>query len=292
MRWRCAGAGRRRTRAGSGASAYAPSRPARAARATRSSRARPRRPRWTSSGSPIVSAIVGAGRATSTGPGRRSACRAARRAGARVVELGDVARRRTSTAPAVGSTSRSTSRATVDLPEPLSPTSPSVSPARDREVDAVDRAHARRSRAAAARCAPGSPCAARVTSTSSAGVRVGPPTVAPAGAVDLGSARRDPARGSARRRAGTARTPPSSALELDATGASCTPRRCAAPGGEPAADRPRVGAAAPGRGSPWSGAPGRRAPAASTSSSPRCTGAAAVRTARRPPPPRRPARRT
>ena len=43
--------------------------------------------------------------------------------------------------PLVGSTSRSTLRATVDLPQPDSPTSPSVSPVADREADAVDRMH-------------------------------------------------------------------------------------------------------------------------------------------------------
>ena len=53
------------------------------------------RPSWISSGSPIVAAIVGAGRATSTGPGRRSACRAGRAAQlARASSLRDVGDRR------------------------------------------------------------------------------------------------------------------------------------------------------------------------------------------------------
>ena len=43
--------------------------------------------------------------------------------------------------PLVGSTSRSTLRATVDLPQPDSPTSPSVSPDAKREADAVDGMH-------------------------------------------------------------------------------------------------------------------------------------------------------
>ena len=41
--------------------------------------------------------------------------------------------------PAVGSISRSTSRPSVDLPQPDSPTSASVSPAVERKADAVDR---------------------------------------------------------------------------------------------------------------------------------------------------------
>ena len=44
-------------------------------------------------------------------------------------------------APLDGSTSRSTLRATVDLPQPDSPTSPSVSPLPTREADAVDGMH-------------------------------------------------------------------------------------------------------------------------------------------------------
>ena len=43
--------------------------------------------------------------------------------------------------PAVGSSSRMSTRPTVDLPDPDSPTSPSVPPVLDDEVDAVDRAH-------------------------------------------------------------------------------------------------------------------------------------------------------
>ena len=43
--------------------------------------------------------------------------------------------------PAVGSMSRSSSRPTVVLPQPDSPTRPSVSPRRTDEVDAVDGAH-------------------------------------------------------------------------------------------------------------------------------------------------------
>ncbi len=57
-------------------------------------------------------------------------------------------------APLVGSISRSTLRATVDLPQPDSPTSPSVSPVAKREADAVDGMHGadrRRKHAAAHR---------------------------------------------------------------------------------------------------------------------------------------------
>ena len=43
--------------------------------------------------------------------------------------------------PAVGSTSRRMHFAIVDLPLPDSPTSPSISPAAERERDAVDRVH-------------------------------------------------------------------------------------------------------------------------------------------------------
>ena len=45
------------------------------------------------------------------------------------------------TRPSVGSKSRATSEASVVLPEPVSPTSASVVPARDVEVDAVERGH-------------------------------------------------------------------------------------------------------------------------------------------------------
>ena len=45
------------------------------------------------------------------------------------------------TEPAVGSIRRSTSRPVVDLPQPDSPTSASVSPRRDLEADVLDRAH-------------------------------------------------------------------------------------------------------------------------------------------------------
>ena len=43
--------------------------------------------------------------------------------------------------PPVGSSSRMMQRAIVDLPQPDSPTTPSVSPCADREADAVDRLH-------------------------------------------------------------------------------------------------------------------------------------------------------
>ena len=46
--------------------------------------------------------------------------------------------------PAVGSSSRRTARPTVVLPQPDSPTSPSVSPGMDLERDVVDGAHRRR----------------------------------------------------------------------------------------------------------------------------------------------------
>ena len=49
------------------------------------------------------------------------------------------------TLPASGSIRRSTSRPTVDLPQPDSPTSASVSPASSMKVDAIDRAHDGRS---------------------------------------------------------------------------------------------------------------------------------------------------
>ena len=55
------------------------------------------------------------------------------------------------TSPAVGSISRRMQRPVVDLPEPDSPTSPSVSPGADLEADVVDRVHASR------RCAPRKP---------------------------------------------------------------------------------------------------------------------------------------
>ena len=61
-----------------------------------------------------------------------------------LVERGDVLRRRTSTSPEVGSISRRMQRPVVDLPQPDSPTRPSVSPAVEVEADAVDRMHARR----------------------------------------------------------------------------------------------------------------------------------------------------
>ena len=45
------------------------------------------------------------------------------------------------TEPDVGCSSRSSSRAVVDLPQPLSPTIPNVSPRRTSKRDAVDRVH-------------------------------------------------------------------------------------------------------------------------------------------------------
>ena len=46
--------------------------------------------------------------------------------------------------PPVDSSSRMTQRAIVDLPQPDSPTTPSVSPLRIEKRDAVDGPHARR----------------------------------------------------------------------------------------------------------------------------------------------------
>ena len=60
---------------------------------------------------------------------------------ARAVELGDVARRRTGSCPDVGSISRSSSRPTVVLPQPDSPTRPERLAPPDLEDDAVDRLH-------------------------------------------------------------------------------------------------------------------------------------------------------
>ena len=76
---------------------------------------------------------------------RRSArsCSAAR--------LRHVAGRRTRSGPPVGSISRSSVRPAVVLPQPLSPTRPSVSPCVDRERDAIDRLHVRRPTAARTR---------------------------------------------------------------------------------------------------------------------------------------------
>ena len=53
--------------------------------------------------------------------------------------VGDVAARRTRRCPPVGCSSRSIARPAVDLPDPLSPTRPRVSPAWIVEVDPVDR---------------------------------------------------------------------------------------------------------------------------------------------------------
>ena len=58
--------------------------------------------------------------------------------------LRDVVAARAGCVPAVGSISRSTVLPSVDLPQPDSPTRPSVSPWRDREADAVDRPAPRR----------------------------------------------------------------------------------------------------------------------------------------------------
>ena len=81
-----------------------------------------------------------AGRTTRTGPGRRAACRGGR---ARIWRYGSLVMSVPSNmiVPAVGSRSRRSTRPTVDLPEPDSPTSPRVPPGLDREVDAVDGAH-------------------------------------------------------------------------------------------------------------------------------------------------------
>ena len=78
-----------------------------------------------------------AGSATRTDPGRRSASRAARRASARRLS-GVMSRPLKMILPLVGSTSLMIVRESVVLPQPDSPTRPSVSPALMRQVDAVD----------------------------------------------------------------------------------------------------------------------------------------------------------
>ena len=57
------------------------------------------------------------------------------------VERRDVRARARSARPRVGGSMPTTMRPSVDLPQPDSPTSPTTSPCRDREIDAVDRVH-------------------------------------------------------------------------------------------------------------------------------------------------------
>ena len=76
-----------------------------------------------------------AGRATRTGPGTRSACVAASRAG-RAFDAVSTSAPRKRTDPEVAGMSRSTTRPVVDLPQPDSPTMPNVSDAAHREAHA------------------------------------------------------------------------------------------------------------------------------------------------------------
>ncbi len=85
---------------------------------------------WIANGSPMIEPTGGAGSASRTGPGRSSASRAGAGAARRVdsvlmsVPSNEMRARRSA------SCSRVMQRASVDLPQPVSPTSPSVSPRR------------------------------------------------------------------------------------------------------------------------------------------------------------------
>ena len=143
-RCRCAGAGRPRTRAGSARRG--------AASPTTSSSSRTRRlcsarvpERCTTIGSAMMSPTVIRGLSEPYGSwkmiciSRRSARSRSGPARQALAVEADACRR--------SARSGDSMRPVVDLPQPDSPTSPSVSPRRDREVDAVDRAHRARPRA-------------------------------------------------------------------------------------------------------------------------------------------------
>ena len=80
-----------------------------------------------------------AGRATRRDPGRRSASRGASCAAPRRASVGELLALEAHRAARSASAAAARSSPVVDLPEPDSPTRPSVSPARDLEADAVDR---------------------------------------------------------------------------------------------------------------------------------------------------------
>ena len=149
-RRRCAAAGRPRTRAGSGCSARArarrrPSAPARAAWRRRATVP------WMTSGSAMIAPTRLRGLSEAYGSWKTICI--SRRSGrsARRVEPRDVAPVEHARCPTVSSCRRTRQRPSVDLPQPDSPTRPSVSPARTSKRDAVDGLHARRPRAAGRR---------------------------------------------------------------------------------------------------------------------------------------------
>ena len=112
-------------------------RPAPSARAPARSRLGARRP-WFIGPRRSRRRPSGAGRARGRGPGRRSArAGAAARSGA--AREPPSRRRSRQISPRVGSISRAMQRATVDLPEPDSPTMPSVSPRRISSMTPLDR---------------------------------------------------------------------------------------------------------------------------------------------------------
>ena len=122
-----------------------------AARATRSRRCAAGTMSCSASGSARMSPTVMRGLSDAYGSWNTSC--AWRRIGARAGFARARTRpaRRSACGPAVGSIRRSTSRPTVDLPEPDSPTSASVLPASTVKLDAVDRLHMVASRPAEAR---------------------------------------------------------------------------------------------------------------------------------------------
>ena len=132
-RCRCVGVARRRTRAGTGWRARGSARPsAISSLDPLGSPCRLAMP-WMRIGSAMIDAAPSsAGSATRTDPGRRSASSPRSARHLPCFDVVEHRRRRKRTEPDVGSISCRTKRPVVDLPQPDSPTSPSVCPARSR----------------------------------------------------------------------------------------------------------------------------------------------------------------
>ena len=191
----------------------------------------------------------GGDRATSTGPGRPSACRRRASRRRRLSSAGDLAPSMRHRRPPVGSISRSTSRATVDFPDRTRPRARGSRPARDRRSrrrrPRAPRRPARRSSALRT----GKSFAEPVDRDERRASAPTGPAVARANSTVARAAERSklsPAR--------THRTPPASASLHGGPRAPARPSqtgvRVWAPVGEAAADGPLVAGSGPAPGSP------------------------------------------